>query len=147
MAFQRDAIFIIIIPIVAIVLAVLSYFIYSKSELTVTNKRVFGHAIFGKRVDLPLDSISAFGTSIMKGIEISTASGVIRFKNIKNNKEIHNELSKLIIDRQKKEQINTNTQKTCYGIADELKEFKELLDSGIITQEEFETKKKQLLNK
>ena len=29
--------------------------------------------------------------------------------------------------------------------ADELKKFKELLDSGIITQEEFDTKKKQLL--
>lgn len=29
--------------------------------------------------------------------------------------------------------------------ADELKKFKDLLDSGIITQEEFDTKKKQLL--
>ena len=30
--------------------------------------------------------------------------------------------------------------------ADELKKFKELLDSGVITQEEFDAKKKQLLN-
>lgn len=29
--------------------------------------------------------------------------------------------------------------------ADELKKFKELLDSGILTQEEFDAKKKQLL--
>ena len=29
--------------------------------------------------------------------------------------------------------------------ADELKKFKELLDSGIITQDEFDAKKKQLL--
>ena len=29
--------------------------------------------------------------------------------------------------------------------ADELKKFKDLLDSGIITQEEFDEKKKQLL--
>lgn len=29
--------------------------------------------------------------------------------------------------------------------ADELKKFKELLDSGVITQEEFDAKKKQLL--
>jgi len=35
------------------------------------------------------------------------------------------------------------TQQT--SSADELKKFKELLDSGIITQEEFDTKKKQLL--
>ena len=31
------------------------------------------------------------------------------------------------------------------GIADELKKYKELLDGGVITQEEFDTKKKQLL--
>lgn len=31
------------------------------------------------------------------------------------------------------------------SVADELKKFKDLLDSGVITQEEFDTKKKQLL--
>ncbi len=35
--------------------------------------------------------------------------------------------------------------KQAVSSADELKKFKELLDSGIITQEEFDTKKKQLL--
>ena len=32
-----------------------------------------------------------------------------------------------------------------FSVADEIKKFKELLDSGIITQEEFDAKKKQLL--
>lgn len=32
-----------------------------------------------------------------------------------------------------------------FSAADELKKFKELLDSGVITQEEFDAKKKQLL--
>lgn len=44
---------------------------------------------------------------------------------------------------------NTENQKTVnptpLSAADELKKFKELLDSGIITQEEFDAKKKQLL--
>ena len=31
------------------------------------------------------------------------------------------------------------------SMADELKKFKDLLDSGVITQEEFDAKKKQLL--
>ena len=39
-----------------------------------------------------------------------------------------------------------NTLKTSQGNTDELKKFKDLLDSGVITQEEFDTKKKQLLN-
>ncbi|MBR3588760.1 MAG: SHOCT domain-containing protein [Clostridia bacterium] len=30
--------------------------------------------------------------------------------------------------------------------ADELKKYKDLLDNGVITQEEFDAKKKQLLN-
>lgn len=40
-------------------------------------------------------------------------------------------------------QSTTIVQQT--SAADELKKFKELLDSGIITQEEFDAKKKQLL--
>lgn len=32
------------------------------------------------------------------------------------------------------------------SVADEIKKYKELLDSGIITEEEFQAKKKQLLN-
>ena len=38
-----------------------------------------------------------------------------------------------------------NTTPPAVGIADELKKYKELLDSGVITQEEFEAKKKELL--
>lgn len=33
----------------------------------------------------------------------------------------------------------------CFSSADEIKKFKELLDDGVITQEEFDSKKKQLL--
>lgn len=36
-------------------------------------------------------------------------------------------------------------QSVAVSVADELKKFKELLDMGVITQEEFDTKKKQLL--
>jgi hypothetical protein len=40
---------------------------------------------------------------------------------------------------------NANNQQSAISAADELKKFKELLDMDIITQEEFEAKKKQLL--
>lgn len=33
-----------------------------------------------------------------------------------------------------------------FSVADEIKKFKDLLDSGVITQDEFDSKKKQLLN-
>jgi hypothetical protein len=39
----------------------------------------------------------------------------------------------------------TNSSAPAVSAADELKKFKELLDAGVITQEEFDAKKKQLL--
>lgn len=43
------------------------------------------------------------------------------------------------------DQKAADVKETKIDTADELKKFKELLDSGVITQEEFDTKKKQLL--
>ena len=132
-------------------LAVIAYLIYkawSKIELTVSDKRVYGSAAFGKRVDLPFDSISAVGTSAFNGIAITTASGAIKFVMIKNRDEIHSAVSKLLVERQSKEKpVATTTikQEIPQSNADELKKYKELLDCGVISQEEFDAKKKQLL--
>ena len=50
----------------------------------------------------------------------------------------------------KKTPVNGNNSQTnasaSVSVADELKKYKELLDMGIITQEEFDAKKKQLLD-
>ena len=117
-----------------------------KCELTVTDKRVYGVAAFGKRVDLPFDMISAVGTSMFKGISVTTSSGSIKFGMIKNRDKIHSEISKLLIDRQSKPTANTTIkQEIPQSNAEELKKYKDLLDSGTITQDEFDAKKKQLL--
>lgn len=132
-----------------LVLALIFYFSSSKVNLTVTNKRVYGTAIFGKRVDLPLDMISAVSTSFFKGIGVSTASGVIRFFMIKNNLDIHKSISDLLIKRQDKKEEPVKEvikEKANSSAADELKKYKELLDDGAITKEEYDAKKKELLN-
>ena len=55
------------------------------------------------------------------------------------------ELKKLIIEK-KTELSKNNSEKPGFTTnADEIKKFKDLLDSGIITQEEFDVKKQQLL--
>ena len=116
------------------------------TEIVVTDKRVYGKTMFGKRVDLPLDSISSVGLSSLHGISVGTSSGRISFVLIMNNRDIHNSINDLLIHRQKK-----NSEPTTPSVAsstfnaDELKKFKELLDMGVITQEEFDAKKKQLL--
>lgn len=41
---------------------------------------------------------------------------------------------------------NETTVTSNFSAADELLKYKELLDAGVLTQEEFDSKKKQLLN-
>lgn len=139
--------FIPLIPFFVSVLISIFVLLWLRSqELTVTDKRVYGKAAFGKRVDLPLDSVSAVATiSALKGITVGTSSGKISFMLMKNQGEIHSLISKLLLERQKEDKSKTETQESNFTNADEIKKYKELLENGAITQEEFEAKKKQLL--
>lgn len=134
-----------LVPVFAVIAFVL-YKGWSKIELTVSDKRVYGCAAYGKRVDLPLDAISAVGTSAFNGIAVTTASGAIKFVMMENRDEIHDAVSKLLVDRQNRPAAAaTIKQEILQSNADELKKYKDLLDSGVISQEEFDIKKKQLL--
>lgn len=122
------------------------FWMINACEITITDKRVYGKAAFGKRVDLPLDSISAVGTGIFKGLAVATSSGKIKFYMLDNRDELHSEISKLLVERQQKhEEVTTIRQEIPQSNADELVKYKDLMDKGIITQEEFDAKKKQLL--
>lgn len=85
----------------------------------------------------------SFSISDLTSVELVKKYGIIlkgnnikySLNNISNAEEIRAKLIELM-----------ETQKTNNsGTADELKKYKELLDSGAITQEEFDTKKKELL--
>ena len=122
------------------------FFMMHKMQITITDKRVYGQTYFGRSVDLPMDSISAVGSSLLNGITVSTSSGKVSFLFIEDSKGLHELLRQLLIDRQyKKEAEKTQCVLPVTSIADELKKYKELLDCSVITQEEFETKKNQLL--
>lgn len=129
-----------------LIAACVVFFSMKNSEITVTNTRVYGTTLFGKRIDLPFDMISAVGTTgITKGITVSTSSGVIKFVLIENRDEIHEVISKILINRQSAKTQTMTKQEPKQSNADELAKYKDLLDKGIITQEEFDAKKKQLL--
>ena len=115
-----------------------------RTSLTVTDRRVYGPAAFGQRVDLPLDSVSAVGMSMFKGIAVGTSSGKIKFLGISNREAIHKTISDLLIQRQK-EKHSPQVQASAPSSADELGKYKKLLDDGAISQEEFDAKKKQIL--
>ena len=123
------------------------YLIFNSYELTVTNKRIYGKVIFGKRVDLPVDSVSAIATtSLLKGVSVSTSSGRISFLAIRNADKIYKVINNILIERQQEKATATVVATTPkIDEVDQLKKYKDLLDSGVITTEEFEAKKKQLL--
>ena len=88
------------IMLITLIVGTICYFWLRKMQLVVSDKRVYGQAAFGRQVDLPLDSITAIGKGIIKGIAITTASGAIKFKCIKNRDEIYDVVSKLLMERQ-----------------------------------------------
>lgn len=138
--------FLVVVP--GIIISILFYASFHKTELAVTNRRVYGISSWGKRVDLPLDSISAVGTGWMKSISVTSSSGAIKFGMIENRDDVHKAISDLLIERQEKAKTETTTtikQEIPQSNADELAKFKDLLDKGVISQEEFDAKKKQLL--
>lgn len=125
-------------------IATLTYLIMNKCELSLTDKRVYGRIKFGKRVDLPLNQISSVGQGWFKSLAIATSSGTIKFWLLDNRQEVFDELSNLLSKFQK-DNTTVIKQEISQSNADELKKYKDLLDSEIITQEEFDKKKKQLL--
>ena len=115
-------------------------------ELQITENSVKGKTLFGKEVVLPLYMISAYSTrKLLSTVSVATASGITKFSLIENYKEIGDVLSQLINQRQKSTQVDSAPASTNSNSLDDLVRLKSLLDSGIITQEEFEAKKKQLL--
>lgn len=138
-----------LLPGVAIIIIVVAVQLWHRSyKLTVTDKRIYGAIILGRRVDLPVDSVSAVSKiGLLKGISIGTSSGRICFLFIKNVDEIYRRINNLLIERQANVSVPVTSIKEAapQSNADELKKYKELLDAGVITQEEFDAKKKQLL--
>ena len=90
--------------------------------------------------------VSAYSTKKwFNVVAVATASGITKFSLIENYAEIGNVLSQLINQRQENTQRNAAHSSPKSDSMDDLLKLKSLLDSGIITQEEFELKKKQLL--
>lgn len=138
--------FIICVPSSFLMIFLITNMIFGGCQIVVTEDKVYGIAIFGNRVDIPLDSISAVNYfDLFSVVGVSSASDTIRFPFIPNAKEVHTKINELIINRQDNKKI-LNNDNVKVGAPEELKKYKELLDMGAITQEEYDKKKKKILN-
>ena len=121
-------------------------FATKKCELYITDKNVRGKTYFGKEVVLPIYMVSSYSVrSFLSTIAIATSSGLTKFAFIENYVEIGNVLSTMINARQDNTMKNESKSESSTSNMDDLVKLKTLLDQGIITQEEFDAKKKQLL--
>lgn len=136
-----------VFTVIAAVITVFVWLATAGSEIVVTDKRIYGRVAFGKQVDLPLDSVSAVATTAFtQGVSVSTSSGRITFLFLSQKEQIASTIRKLLVDRQQKPVAATTIkQEIPQSNAEELRKYKELLDMGVISKEEFDAKKKQLL--
>ena len=67
-----------------------------KFELIVTEGKVIGKTLFGKRVDLPISQISVVGTGIFNRVSIATSSGAINFYGVTNQNEVFSVISEFL---------------------------------------------------
>ena len=132
-----------IVFVVFAIIAAISYFL--QYELYATETKIIGKTLLGKRVDLPIAHISAIGMGWGKRITVTSASGHITFFGVLNQKEINETLTALIKEKEQKNYEKSTVITQSQSNAEELAKFKDLLDAGIISQEEFDAKKKQLL--
>lgn len=116
--------------------------------LVVTDKNfysvVFNKTFSADKVLMPLSKISSFTVSGLVGMKLTITEGTTKYEydTVSNSKiiveAIKNKASK------SEEQSKTETL-TPTDPAEELRKYKQLLDDGIITQEDFDKKKAVLL--
>ena len=140
-----------------------------EDRIVITRKGFLGfasHGLAGEKV-IPLSSIQSVQFQETKGfangyIQFSVMGGVERRGGLSNAASdensviftIDNEDDARKIKKYVESSILSRNQpvvpqivsQSAVSVADELLKFKQLLDMGVITQEEFETQKKKLLN-
>lgn len=119
-------------------------------QIYVTDKRIIVHKIEGifknEKVEIPLSSVSSINTTV-KGLGASIE--IVASNNKASVEKLHINIAqeiKNLIDSL----LHSNTTKTTsidapVDVADQIKKLAELRDIGILTEDEFNAKKKQLL--
>lgn len=135
--------YIILASLVAALAGFVMKSITKDNELVVTVRRVYGHLARRKAVDIPLEQITSVRPSAFHGVSVTHITGTHSFYCLENQKDILTALAQLLAPPQTDASVELSA--TTDPAIDRLTSLKKLLDSGIITQEEFDAKKKQLL--
>jgi len=128
----------------AILIVLIPWLLFRKYELTVTNERIYGKASFGRFVEIPIESVTGVTSSeFLKLVTVSAYGGKTRFWCISNSNAIYIAISDLLMERRNAVKEEQDTQSS--ALTEKIKEYQELLLNGVITEEEYEEKRKQIL--
>lgn len=120
------------------------YFATKNNEITLTNYKITGTYRRSLSLNIPIDSVSSVSKGRMGSLCITCAGNKYSILFVSNKEKFCAQLNELLNKRahQSLNAIPNVNQQSNY---DEIAKLKQLLDAGIITQEEFDVKKKQLL--
>ena len=116
---------------------------HKNNSLTLSAYGITGTYRKNRTINIPIDSISSVSTTPLSGVFITCAGNNYKISFLKNQNEFCKKLNELLVQRTLAS--NNHSSNSDSDIYKELTSLKELLDSSIITQEEFDAKKKQLL--
>lgn len=116
-------------------------------HITVTTRRVSGRISFLRLIDMPLDCISSVGTTAFGGVKVTAASCRGTFYLVKNPDEVRAAIAGLLVKRQESASKAAEViyREPAISSADELKKLSDLMDEGIITQDEFDSLKDEII--
>lgn len=137
--------YLLIVGIIAAVVGIIMKTSTEKCEITVTNEAVSGKLPHGKEVFIPLNQITAINRSSFNGVSIRSIGNVSNFHCIENREDVMRAISYLLVTPHQSSAQPTQSASANGSEAERLKRLKDLLDSGVLTQEEFDAKKKQIL--
>ena len=116
------------------------------TTVVITSLRVYWYDKTGN-VSVPIEKITSVRNA-KNSFGFTADSKSYHFQAIRNSGEMYRALQRLLDEQKaaKRDSVPAPVQQEpSQSAADELEKFKGLLDKGIITQEEFNAKKKQLL--
>jgi hypothetical protein len=137
--------YMIMLGVVALIVGIIMKTSTEKCEITVTNEAISGKLPHGKEVHIPLNQITAINRSSFNGVSITSIGNASNFHCIENREEVMKAISYLLANPQQNSAQPTQSASATGTEAEQLKRLKDLLDSGVLTQEEFDAKKKQIL--
>ena len=120
----------------------LYYLIDRKTEIVIKNELLICKRNNGKSIQALLENINSVETTRLKGLSLIGNGFKYKIILVENNEVLREEIMKLLSKISKVEHKKEDN----YDSMKELKKYKKLLDDGIITEEEFDKKKKELLN-